>query len=208
MEYEALLRVRNEQVDNIGPWTWIDSDNGAWEGPKRDWETSHKTKYFEHVKEFNCVVQAGGNQGMYPRLLSDRFKMVYTFEPDPLNFYCLTKNCQKDNIVKFQAALGCERQLVTVNRNTMGNVGMHTVSPGGSIPTLQIDDLGLPYLDLICLDTEGYEPNILAGACDAILAFKPVIVCERGGPRCLDFLKQFGYEEVGTSAEDTIYAVP
>ena len=75
---------------------------------------SHRNKLLKHipVNRRRDVVCAGGNQGLYPRLLSEIFENVYTFEPDPLSFHCLAANCQKSNIVKIQAALGRERGLV------------------------------------------------------------------------------------------------
>lgn len=206
-EYRPLVTVRKEKVDGLGPWVWVESDNGAWDGPKKDWETSHKDKYFEHVRKFDVVVQAGGNQGMYPRLLARKFKIVYTFEPDPLNFYCLVQNCQEDNIIKMQAALGKEHELVLVDRKSMNNVGMHTVTSGGSIPTIKVDDLALPHLDLLLLDVEGYEFNILQGAADSIEKYKPVVVCERGDAQCSSFLAEYGYVETGKSVEDSIYTI-
>ena len=34
----------NKVVDNVSGWYWISSDHGAWELPKNDWESSHKSK--------------------------------------------------------------------------------------------------------------------------------------------------------------------
>jgi FkbM family methyltransferase len=208
MNYKELVYQRDDEVDGLRDWTWIKSDTGAWDGPKSDWETSHKTRYFQHLQNYNVVVQAGGNQGMYPRLLARRFKVVYTFEPDPLNFYCLANNCQEDNIVKMQAALGCNPHLIKVNRQDMTNTGMHTVQPGGWIPVLRVDDLGLPQLDCLLLDVEGYELNILKGAHETIKANRPVIVCENANFEIESHLWQYGYKEDGWSKSDRIFYVP
>lgn len=208
MSYEALVRVRKELVDGLGPWTWIREDTGAWDGPKADWETSHKEAYFKHVKKFGVAIQAGGNQGMYPRLLAQRFKAVYTFEPDPLNFYCLVQNCQEDNIVKMQAALGMKAELIKVNRHNFTNAGMHQVSPGGFIPSLTIDSLNLPELDFMSLDVEGYEEKILRGAERTIEKFRPVIAAENAGGGVVSFLNAFGYKTDCVSKADTVFYVP
>lgn len=208
-DYKNLTYIKDEKVSEIGPWLWINSDVGAWQGPKIDWESSHINVLLNAVKDFTACVQAGGNQGMYPRLLADYFRNVYTFEPDPLNFYCLAYNCQMDNIHKLQAALGATTGLARVERQSMINTGCHTISTDGicSVPMLTIDSLKLPYCGFIQLDIEGYEANALIGALETIERCKPVIQCERGGENILSLLKPFGYKILGTSAMDTVYSI-
>lgn len=205
--FEEILETRLHEIDGISLWRWPKIDHGAWDGPWTDWVGSHKAKYLEHVKKFDVVVQAGGNCGMYPRLFSQYFKWVYTFEPDPLNFYALNVNCQDDRIVKIQAALGDSHKMVTVNRLTMKNVGMHRVAevPGATIPQLMIDDFDLPACDLIQLDIELYEIHALRGAVNTIKKFKPVIAVENNNPEIVEFLTDLGYEIASTSKMDTIF---
>lgn len=206
MNYADLTYIREETVDGIGPWTWIKTDSGAWEGPKSDWEEHHKTEYFRNVKKYDVCVQAGGCQGMYPRLLSELFQRVYTFEPDPLNFYCLTQNCQSDKIVKIQGALGNHNGMVNMDRSSMVNVGCHRVVPDGYIPQLQLDNFEFSSLDLLCLDVEGYEANILDGAFMTIRTHWPVITVENGdGGRTQTILKDLGYALQSISVRDAVY---
>lgn len=198
--------VRPSFVDGIGGWVWPASDSGAWDGPSREWEATHRDGYLKYVRERNVVVQAGGNCGLYPRLFAKYFKTVYTFEPDSLNFFCLVNNCQLPSIVKFNAALGAAPGMVAVKHAGPCNVGMHTVqeSAVGSIPQMTIDGLNLPACDLIQLDVEGYEPNVIAGALETINKFKPVISCENGGS-VSQLLQTLGYEQKESVGADTIF---
>ena len=207
--FDNQCRVRDEQVAGVGSWLWIASDDGAWDGPKHDWENGHFDGIKELVTDWSICVQAGGNQGMYPRLLSEHFQHVYTFEPDPLNFHCLVNNCQSDNIYKMQAALGETTGLAKVNRGAMNNTGTHTVSTEGEcyVPMLTIDSLKLPSCGLFQLDLERYELNALKGAMETIARCKPVIQCECGNDEILNLLRPFGYEVVATSKADTFYKV-
>lgn len=208
---DDVFKVRNELVDGIGPWLWIKSDDAGWDaGAKGDWEKSHKQKLIEHVPEKGIIVQAGGNLGLYPRLMSEIFNMVYTFEPDPLNFQCLTANCQKDNIIKIQAALGNIHKMIIVRRLSMENVGMHRVedNENSRIPQLMIDDLILPRCDCIYLDVEGYEMQALQGSIRTIARNNPVIFLERGHnewDQVMSFMDSFGYEQVDESISDAIF---
>lgn len=209
-EYEALCRIRDEECDGIKPWHWITEDNGGWDGPKGDWETSHKPKILKHVGKRDCCISAGGNQGLYPRILGELFAYVYTFEPDPLNFYCLVRNCQMDNIIKIQAALGETNEMCRVIRKPMENTGMHTIElqrkEDCHIPVLTIDSFHFQNLDLIHLDLEGHELPALKGAIRNIQQHRPLIMAERGQNDAFkQFMSQYGYKNIDHSISDTIY---
>jgi FkbM family methyltransferase len=213
--FDGKVRVREDNIDGMSHWIWPKTDNGAWDGPSMEWVRSHRDGYLKYCKKFDVVVQAGGNCGLYPALLSNHFSRVYTFEPDPLNFHCLVNNCQSPNIFKFNAALGeTNKQLFLFNGNE-GNVGCHTVGDDGSkyttklahIPTFTVDQLALDTCDLIQLDCEGYEPNVILGALDTIERFKPVISLETTNGETEAMLSQFGYTHKLTVGSDKIFAV-
>lgn len=205
MTYE----LREFGVDDISELIWIKEDTGAWDGPKDDWVTSHKEKYTKYCKQFRTCIAAGGNQGMYPRLLSQLFQRVMTFEPDHRNFHCLVNNCQSENIIKINAALGSSHLFVDLNRPVTDNTGMHNInlSQPGFIPQLMIDDFDFTDLDFIQLDIEGYEINALQGAYATIQRNLPLISCENGNDVILQYLSEFGYSIVDQSKADTLYAV-
>jgi len=98
-----------------------------------------------------------------------------------------------------------------------GNVGAYTVKPGGILPTMRIDDLGLDACDLIYLDVEGSELNALRGAAVTIDRYKPVIaieeneLCEQFGVSRGEvglWLQTFGYREIARSHNDIYFACP
>jgi len=167
------------------------------------------------VDKFDCVIQAGGNFGVWANFLSDKFRHVYTFEPDPLNFSALCKNIgDVQNIIKFNSALGCDHEAIALNGRE-ANAGAHFVSGKGIIPTLKIDDLGIEP-DLIVLDIEGYELKALIGGKETIQKFKPVIHFEDKGlsekygiaqGEAEKWLEQFGYKVRARIKRDVICAV-
>lgn len=129
-------------------------------------------------------MQAGGNLGIFPKALAQQFAAVYTFEPDPALFKTMIGNAPEPNIVRFQAALGHERKLVRMVTERVYKVhmppheGVTHVEPEGIIPTLRVDDLNLPHIDLIYLDIEGQEFHALKGAEMSILLRRPVVAIE------------------------------
>ncbi len=176
----------------------------------------------EFVDSKNVVVQAGGNAGFYVKRYSELFSKVYTFEPDPLNFYCLNLNCTSSNVYKYQAFLGASHECKSINNvySTHGHGGSHVIHDStGDIPTLKIDDLNLKTCDLIHLDIEGYELFAILGAVETLSRCKPTICIEDYEPwkkryntsleEVESVLFNFGYKRVGQVEGDTdkIYKV-
>ena len=161
------------------------------------------------VRKKGVVVQAGGYCGVFPRLLAETYDQVYTFEPDPLNFFCLSINCQSDNIVKIQGGLSNTYGLLEVVRTNHNNKGMNITrkSSNATIPSFRIDDLGLTSCDLIVLDTEGYEKNILLGAIQTISKFKPVVSVEDTTTQIEELLEDYGYQLRVIVHRDSIYSI-
>lgn len=170
----------------------------------------------DHMRRFpgrDCVVQAGGHVGCYPKLLAAHFAKVYTFEPDAENFECVRANCPEPNIVATLGCLGDSRLPLGLKRSTGKNTGKHQVLRQGKIPCFRIDDLPLNALDLLVIDVEGYEIPVLQGGIRKIAKFRPLIVAEENA-RLLDFgrkygdierlLAPFGYVVVDRVGEDIV----
>ncbi len=169
--------------------------------------------YYPFCQKFDVAVQAGGNVGVWPKKIAEKFKAVYTFEPDHENFGCMNFNLMDaPNVIKMQEALGSHPGTVGLHRVPQ-NAGAHYVEGPGIIPTLRIDDLGLSGLDFLMLDVEGYELAAILGAEKAIRAFQPAIVTEdkhyRAGSQRGDveaFLARIGYAKIAQKHRDAVFA--
>lgn len=202
MRHSELTSYRDFKYGGVDELLWPKSDRDAYDAILNDWKVQHED-WLKDVESKRVVVQAGGNCGMYPLLYSSYFDNVYTFEPDPLNFYCLTNNCQLDNVIKFNTALG-SGGMVTLTNYEYYNIGtMETqVSSRGHIPSIRIDDLDLKYCDLIHFDLEGFEDDALIGAMDTIEKFSPIIILERG--RGFREISPIGYTKI-FDGRDKVY---
>lgn len=207
-----MLKITNIKlkVDNVDFWFKIDND-GAFEDIIFGWKEKGKEAYTKYLKNKDTVIQAGGYCGIFPRLFSDIFFKVYTFEPDPANFYCLSLNCmEKSNIIKMQCALGSGNgEMISVYSTHSNNRGMNKIIKNNSayIPMMCIDSFNFANCDLIQLDTEGCEYDILQGAKNTIEKFLPVISVEDTNKDIENFLKRYGYQLKETVYRDYIYAV-
>ncbi len=149
----------------------------------------------QHVKEFGLAVDGGAYLGGVAKILAQKFRGVYAFEP---NIKCLPslreniKDRSLENVCVFDVGLGDKRETVEFTR--LYTVGCH-VDPGLQLQVfipgskessretlpfeiIKLDDLNLPRLDFLKLDLEGYETKAIIGAEETIKKFKPVIMVE------------------------------
>ena len=201
----------DKEVDGIKGWHWIKSDSGAWAGPKDDWENHHKAAIEKFVPKHGTVIQAGGNLGMYPKLLSRMFDNVHTFEPDKLNYLTLTKNCEGiENLKSYNYALGSNEGVAEIKIRTMNNVGMHQIQEtnDGDIPIKRLDTFfpNLEECDLLMFDVEEYEFEVIKGAKRIIDTFEPILILERSKPELNAYLEEvYGYKYLAQSKMDGVY---
>lgn len=182
----------------------------------------------QHVPDKNVMIQAGGNMGWFTQIYAREFKRVYVFEPDNINFLCLTLNNPERHVMKYQACIGNERNLVTVtfrehdrgkNHIAIGKDLDKLAKKGGrddKIPTLLIDDLNLDACSYIHLDIEGFEWHALNGAHRTIEKFLPIIAIEDAGhgerynkpfADIEAYLSQFGYRIIDRYRYEAVFSV-
>lgn len=166
-------------------WNW-----SGFQGSPRNLAINHRDlqsidRILSLLPHRRAVVQAGGNLGIFPKRLAQVFSAVYTFEPAPDLFAILQHNAPEPNIVKFQAALGNVRGLSGLSRvrrdgknHLPSHEGLTHLEGLGIVPTLRIDDLGLPVCDLIYLDVESSEDAALRGAQETLVRCRPALAIE------------------------------
>lgn len=200
-------------IEREGIW-WPDSDKDA--HTIIPGEAEHFIPWvLSHVTGRSCIIQAGGNVGVYAAKLADHFTLVETVEPDADNWECLVKNLAGiQNIRSERAAFGEARGLCHIVPHEPENSGAHMVGEGGDVLVLPIDALAVPACDAIWLDVEGSELPALRGALKTIQHFHPVIVCEEKNlgrhfgyheAEIEDFLSQQGYDFIERHYSDRLY---
>jgi FkbM family methyltransferase len=154
----------------------------------------------EMVKLFRTVaggsevtLDIGANIGCTAILFAQLSKKVYAFEPSPTTFALLERNILRSgmrNVSLQNIGLGAEpgeftltfspsnRSGAFVSNQTQASVG-HTVE---KITIRQTDEavksLGLPRVDFMKIDVEGFEGHVLRGATQTLAACRPAVVLE------------------------------
>jgi FkbM family methyltransferase len=206
----TLIESNNRQ------WTWPTNDQASWSGQAAFLDLRKQIE--PYLKGRSTMIQAGGNCGLVVDTFIDLFDTIYTFEPDPINFYCLTQNVDSPNVVKMQACLGEGNRPLSMQplkAHVVDVGGFHVDETPGIIPMFTIDSLNLYSCDLIQLDIEGYEYKALTGAIKTIKKFRPVICLEmtdeylaryNNTPRqILEVLGELEYDHVMSYGSDKIF---
>ena len=149
---------------------------------------------FSLVKPGMMVIDAGANMGFTALNIANKLKnkgIVYAFEPDAHNYSVLQNNLLLNpglQIEPFKLGLGNIKEDVKLEVINESNRGENQITTNPSTPKFSIvaiitlDDFiaeqQIEKVDLIKIDTEGFEMNILKGATETITKNKPVLFIE------------------------------
>ncbi len=136
------------------------------------------------LKPNQVVIDVGANIGYYTILIADKVKKVYALEPDKTNFEILKKNIQENdlkNVVAIKAAAGSKKGKLNLYKSKE-NLGDHRLYGNDveveKVKIIKLDELVREKVDLIKIDTQGWEPEVVAGAKKIITKDKPIIFME------------------------------
>lgn len=132
------------------------------------------------------AIDVGGHIGLWSFNLAHWFDKVEAFEPVEAHRECYDENIFKAagyrslSVVLHPYALGDREDLISiVTGPTSSGDSWVNVKGKGTVPMKTLDSFGFNHVDLIKIDTEGYETFVLRGAEALIEAWKPVIVVEQ-----------------------------
>lgn len=150
-------------------------------GGKPVYQAPVRTRSINYCKQHGLALDIGANVGLWSRDLCNVFDKVIAFEPVAEFRDCLIKNVSASNLQIQPVALGATNAMINMII-TAENTGHSHVDPAslgnGSIPMITLDSLDLPQVDYIKIDCEGFENNILLGAKNTILKYRPILVVE------------------------------
>lgn len=201
--------------------TWIPDDDEYFSGIFAGcdvFEGKNLATGLKHVSEWDCAIDGGAHVGSWSRALADKFRMVYAFEPNTVNYMCLLANMAdagKRNVECRRLALG--NKYGTIKLSPGSNSGCWHVdesgpSTAGMIPLDQFRPLRQFRVGYIKLDVEGYEWYALNGATELLVRDKPIVQIEEKKlthsykcPTARELLEALGYEQVDASGRDVIF---
>lgn len=149
------------------------------------------------------LVDVGGKVGLWTLRLAKRCKEVHAFEPNPESFSLLERNTRKlKNVNLYPFALGEEIGYKDFFVHKRPGYSSLVIKYADHVKTIRIpvrtlDSFDLGAVDLIKIDTEGYELPVLRGGRKTIGREKPQLYIEIHMPEqkslILKTLREFGY---------------
>ena len=146
------------------------------------------------------AIDVGVYRGVYSLKLSQNFKFVHSFEPNPLLFPYLSKNLEKiiKNIKLYNSALSnkdSETVLKLPIRSTsifrdnieeLYQLGAASIHPNNEfenfkkvrVNTVKLDNISINNIGFIKIDVEGHELEVIEGAKQTIIKNKPILLIE------------------------------
>jgi len=178
-------------------------------GGPAEYQDDVRAEAYKYVTDLNIAVDVGANVGLWAKPLTKKFNHVIAFEPLEQVYSCLERNVQGLNIEIHKHALGSVNDKVDMVFDAENTGGSYVSEVGqGSIDIKRLDDLNLPKFGLLKIDCERHELEVLKGAMDTILKYKPIIVCEQQADtnECAGmYLKSFGAREITNVRKDYIF---
>ena len=177
-------------------------------------------KYSDKTKD---ALDIGVYRGVYTYKLSENFKTVHSFEPNPLLYPYLEKNLKKiiKKIKLYNVALSDDngeaelklplrtKSIFKDNIEELFQLGAATMHPNNKIDsykkipikTKRLDDIEITNaIGFIKIDVEGHEKNVLKGGEKLIKKNKPPLLVEiekrhngQEVTETINFIKDYGY---------------
>ena len=165
-----------EQVNGF----WVPSNDvhiQDWKKNKNFTQSKCLEKFIAYCKnknlKFNHILDIGAWVGTWTMAMNDFCGRVVAFEPDPIHYQCLVKNCP-DNVETHQLAVGNENKMISLSEDNFTQA--KRVVGEGDIPMITVDSLKLNDVDLIKIDVEGYELEVLKGAIKTLKNIKYLMI--------------------------------
>lgn len=178
-------------------------------GGPPEYQDDVRDEAYKYVTDFNLVVDAGANVGLWAKPLAKKFNKVIAYEPLEQVYSCLEKNVAGLSVEIHKYAVGNDNTVVEMVYDSSNTGGSFVSAVGvGSIQIKRIDDLVLPKFGLFKIDCERHELEVLKGATETILKYKPIIVCEQQADTnyCAgDYLRSLGATEITNVRKDYIF---
>ena len=165
-----------EQVNGF----WVPSNDvhiQDWKKNKNFTQSKCLEKFIANCKnknlKFDHILDIGAWVGTWTMAMNDFCGRVVAFEPDPIHYQCLVKNCP-DNVETHQLAVGNENKMISLSEDNFTQA--KRVVGEGDIPMITVDSLKLNDVDLIKIDVEGYELEVLKGAIKTLKNIKYLMI--------------------------------
>lgn len=189
---------------SAGAWLPDDEQDTVMLGAGIRYQSAKLELAIPYCRHARRAIDIGAHCGLWTVQLAQYFAAVDAFEPLPRHIECWKRNAGwKLSNRLHEVALGPNRGSCGINV-IAGLSGRSHVTDGAFYKVERLDDYAFEDVDLIKIDTEGYELFVIKGAEETIRKWKPVIIVEQkpkhgskyglSDMAAVDYLKSMGAE--------------
>ena len=181
----------------------------------RIWEKKITELFEILISDDDIVLDVGSYIGLHTLTLANLSSHVYSFEPQPLIYECLSKTLAKQhlyNVTLFNIALSNKEEESFIHTNNDGNASLAGIRDNlfnHSFPCKlkSLDSYKFDKVDFIKIDVEGSEWEMLDGATQTIIQNRPIIILEtfkrkKNKAKLDEFCSVFSYSSTYISADN------
>ena len=183
----------------------------------RIWEKKAYDKYRSYITDKHTVIDCGAFIGSHTLKFAELASKVYAFEPVPLIHHCLQLTLEQkniNNVILSCNALGSEKNDSIIYTNYNGDSSMDGIrnkrfNNNFKTKVDTLDNIIPPNekIDFIKIDVEGSEWEVIEGATNLIMKWKPMIMLETWNSKknigkLNDFMKKYRYIDYKLNSEN------
>ena len=196
------------------PDTDTDFDRWILDG---EYQKHQRDTILKFINRTGNAIDIGAHVGFWLKDMCNHFDYVYAFEPIEEVRHCLSRNVTAMNYKTYSFGLGAKNDVINVNYNPTETGNTHASKDGNQTITIRkLDDMNLPKIDYIKVDTEGFEIEVLKDGENMIKEYKPFVhveVKERilqkqgiSSNDVEDYLTSINYKEVMRVNSERVYS--
>jgi FkbM family methyltransferase len=165
------------------------------------YEDKYRSLIIELLPNKRTFVDVGANVGIWSLPMKSHFKNVISYEPSKQNIECIKANIPNGIELREKAVadFNGEAKFHQAGKNCGdGKLCREGVKSTYVVPVVKLDDENLIDVDMIKIDTQGWELDVLKGMSNLINSQQPWIMIEVNEDidKCCALMESLNYETV------------
>ena len=163
------------------------------------YEDKYRKLVIEHLPNKRTFVDVGANVGIWSLPMTQHFQKVISYEPSKQNIECIKTNIPTGIELRTKAVadFNGEAKFHQAGKNCGdGKLCREGVKSDYTVPVVKLDDENLQNVDMIKIDTQGWELDVLKGMHNIITTQRPWVMIEVNEDidLCCELMENYGYE--------------
>ena len=165
------------------------------------YEDKYRSVVIESLPNKRTFVDVGANVGIWSLPMRLHFEKVISYEPSKQNIECIKSNIPSGIELREKAVadFNGEAEFHQAGKNCGdGKLCREGVKSAYVVPVVKLDDENLQDVDMIKIDTQGWELDVLKGMSNLINSQRPWIMIEinEDVDKCCELMESLDYETV------------